>query len=118
VISLNKYEQAFQKLLKHVGRDITITTCIDIDEESKPVYDETTHTLLAQIDLMKGTEKIIDDMILKPGDAMGYFQNKDIEYLTEESKVEVTINGVDFTFKVMKVLPDIINVVVPLKQGF
>jgi hypothetical protein len=57
-------------------------------------------------------------MILKPGDAMGYFQNKHIGYLTEESKAEVTINGVDFTFKVMNVLPDIINIVVPMKQGF
>jgi hypothetical protein len=101
-----------------IGKDVTVTTCTDIDEEGKPVYDETSHTLLAQIDLMKGTEKIIDDMILKPGDAMGYFQNKDIEYLTEESKAEVTINWVDFTFKVMNVLPDIINIVVPMKQGF
>lgn len=118
MISLNKYERAFQKLLKHVGQDITITTCIDIDEESKPVYDETTHTITAQIDLIKGTEKIIDDIILKPGDAVGYFQNKHIEYLTEESKVEVTIKGIDFTFKIVKVLPDLINTVVPLKQGF
>ncbi len=100
------------------GKDVTVTTCINIDEEGKPEYDETTHTLLAQVDLMKGTEKIIDDMILKPGDAMGYFQNKHIEHLTEDSKVEVTIGEVDFMFKVMKVLPDIINVVVPMKQGF
>jgi hypothetical protein len=103
---------------ERIGRDVTVTTCTDIDEEGKPQYDTTTHTLTAQIDLMKGTEKIIDDMILKPGDAMGYFQNKDIEHLTEESKVEVTINGIEFTFKVVKVLPDIINIVVPMKQGF
>ncbi len=114
---MDRYKRAFHKLLRHIGKDVIVTTCIDIDEEGKPEYDGT-HTLLAQIDLMRGTEKIIDDMILKPGDAMGYFQNNDIEYLTEESKVEVNINGVDFTFKVMKVLPDLINIVVPMKQGF
>lgn len=115
---MNKYERAFLKLLKHIGKDVTVTTCTDIDEEGKPLYDETTHTITAQIDLIKGTEKIVDDMILKPGDAMGYFKNKDVEYLTEESKVEVTINGIAFEFKIEKVLPDLINTVVPMKQGF
>lgn len=73
---------------ERIGRDVTVTTCTDIDEEGKPQYNTTTHTLTAQIDLIKGTEKIIDDIILKPGDAVGYFQNKHIEYLTEESKFQ------------------------------
>lgn len=116
---MNKYERAFLKLLKHIGKDVTVTTRTDsgeTDDDGQPVYNEDTNTLLAQMDLLKGTERIIEGLILKPGDCIGYFQKKDVEYLNNDSYVSVTLQGIDFHFKIVDVLPEAVNIVVPMRR--
>ncbi len=101
-----------------IGEDVTVNTKTEgePDEDNQPTYTETSHTLFAQIDILKATDRTFEGLKLQPGDAMGYFQKKDVAYLTEESTVEVTRSGVTLQFIIQKVTPEMVNIPVQLKQ--
>lgn len=107
-----------------IGKNVKVTTrtpkIVDgeevVDEDEQPIMDEEKNTLFAHMDLIKGTEQIVEGLILKPGDCIGYFQKKDVEYLNSDSYVDLTIHGIDFHFKIIDVIPEAVNIVVPMKK--
>lgn len=122
---MDRYERAFHKLLRHMGKDVMVTkrmkqydsnNKIIVDNKGQPKYTKTTNHCLAQIDLIKGTERYIEGLILQPGDAIGYFQKKDIQHLNTDTIINVEIDGLKFQFEVLEINPDLINIVVPMKR--
>lgn len=93
---MDRYERAFLKALKYFGESVTIETRTpqldaqeDVvkDDDNQIVYESDTNTTTAQIDIIKPTDRIIEGLKLKHGDAMAYFQKKDVGYLNIDSYV-------------------------------
>lgn len=119
-------ESAFHTFIKRFGRYVLITTrtpTLDgegneiTDTDGQLVYTETENSTKARINVLQGSERIIENMILKPGDAIGLFKNADIEYLNTDSYVDIDyLNGVSFHFKIKEILPKITHLKVLMKR--
>lgn len=109
---------------EQIGQQVTITTRTQqiedekpvFDDEGQPVFNEETNNTTAQIDIYKGNEKTVEGIKIKPGDATGYFLKKDLEYLNPDSYIDLEKDGINFHFKITDIIPDIVNIKVPLKR--
>jgi len=72
---MDRYERAFHKLLRHMGKDVMVTkrmkqydsnNKIIVDNKGQPEYTETTNHCLAQIDLVKVQKDTLKDSSSNP----------------------------------------------------
>ncbi len=119
-------EKLFEKILntkilgQTVGKNLTVTTNTELpdikDEDGHSTFQESINTLFAQINIGEATYKNVEGVLVKIGDSKAAFQKKDIGYLNSDSYVDVTVDGEDFHFKMVDVVPTLINVSVTLKR--
>lgn len=118
-------EAAFLQFLNKFGVDVTIThrtQKIDEDgdpvlnERDKPEFDELEVPVTARINIQQGQEKIIENLILKVGDAVGKFKISDQQYLNEDSFITYQKNGINFKFKIKDIIPKEVYILALLKR--
>lgn len=120
-----KMQSAFNRILNRFGRKVTVTHRtpqtvggeVVKDKDGHPVYDEETVTLKALINIMKGSERIVENLILEPGEAIGHFKLTDGIYLNENSSLSVDYgDGLVYNYNMMKPIQKLTHFEVNLKK--
>lgn len=120
-----KMQSAFNKILNRFGKEVTVTHRtpktdggeIVKDKDGHPVYDEETVTLKALIRIMKGSERIVENLILEPGEAIGKFKLSDGIYLNKNSSLTADYgNGLIYNWNMTKPIQKLTHFEVNLKK--
>lgn len=118
-------QSAFNKILKRFGKEVTVTHrtpqtiggVVMKDKDGHQVYDEESVTLKALIKIMKGSERIVENLILEPGEAIGHFKLSDGIYLNEDSSLSIDYgDGLVYNYNMMKPIQKVTHFEVNLKK--
>jgi len=118
---------AFEKFLTKHGVDVQVTTRTPqldtdgitelTDTDGQPIYDEELNILKCRLNVLKGNEKVIEGLILKPGDAVGLFSLDDTDYLNTDSYVYIEYYGSSsFNFRILEIIPKVTHLQVMLQR--
>ena len=81
------------------------------------IYDEEDVVLLARINMLRGSEKEVDNAFVEEGDAIGLFKLKDAQYLNKGNTVSLSYEtGLDYYFQMMKPIQRMTHIEVGLKR--